>query len=1113
MYLKLLQSFHVLRHLFFYGMLFQILAISMAYGQNKVITGKVTSTEENVVLPGTSIVIKGTTVGTVTDADGNYSLEVSSPDAVLVFSSIGYTSEEIEVGAQSTINIALTTDITQLQEVVVVGYGTVKKTDVTGALSSISAETIVERPVQNVLQALQGKAAGMNVATNIRPGELPDVRIRGNRSINASNAPLYVVDGIPLVTPPNSTNTPALNDINPNDIASVEILKDASATAIYGSRGANGVILITTKKGSKGKITVNYNGTLSLDSYKSLTDWMTGGEYIDRWREALINGRLYQTTSNTNLDQPADIGYPDPVLDRTRIPGLAADTRALDVVMQGYNWTDYENRVVAMRATTEAEKAMGWPDEVPDYDSKRIPTYDWEKDAIRQGITQNHQISLSSGTDNSSIYLSLGYFDQKGVQRDQDYTRYNAMINGQVTPNSWLTLGTSVNTSFSVQNFGISTNSGNTGLKDLYSRTVNQFPFLTPYDAAGNLVRSPQLNINLWNPIIDIDQSLNERRATSIIANMFGEIKFTPWLKYRLNVGSQYRDFRSGAWTGPLATAHLGARPNTAGYNDQENFSWVMENLLFVDKTFADVHTVGLTLLQSTQKFRQESVNVGVVNSVNEFAYWYDLAANSLGRANSSGSGFQESSLMSYMARVNYTLLNKYIVTASARYDGSSVLAPGNKWDFFPSFAVAWKLHEEGFISNASWVDELKPRVGYGIVGNSSVEPYTSIGPLSRNMYVFGSAAAPGYLPQIVKNPALSWEKTAQLNVGLDFSFVKGRLSGSAEYYDATTSDLIFNRVLAPITGYVEKIENVGKVRNRGVEITLSGVAIEKPDFSWNIDVNWATNKEEIVELLNGKEDIVASRYFIGQPIQVYYNWDNAGIWQNTEEDLAEMAKFRANGFRFYPGTVKVVDQPTVDTDGDGMVDAGDYRITAEDYVVLGTNRPKWTGGITNTFRYKNWSLSSFIFARVGQTYFGGYPNSYGGNGPNGRVENDMWSWSNPNGKWPMPNAATSITNIPTALQYHDGSFVAVRNISLSYSVPSSFLEKIAVKNLELNVQVLNPFFLYGGDIVKMGLNPDDVTNWDSVSQANSVNASPLGGQNNNNILYQSWVFGLRAAF
>ena len=1061
-----------------------------SFAQSQTITGKVTSSEDNLGLPGTNVLIKGTTRGTVTDADGNYRIEMTGGDteATLVFSSIGYTSLEVPVNGRTVINVTLAQDITQLTEVVVVGYGTVKKSDVTGALSRVTADVIQERPAQNLFQALQGKAAGVNISSNFKPGELPVVRVRGNRSLTADNDPLYVIDGIPLVSG-------SISDISPNDIASIEVLKDASATAIYGSRGANGVVLITTRKGTPGKLSITYNGTVSMDSYKSLTDWMDGGQYIDRWRLSLMNGGLYNTAQFTDLNTPVVLGYPDPDEDIARM-GLATDPIALESVLMGYEWEDQIGGTVRMRPTTSQEQAMGWPAQVPVYNSANIRSYDWLNDATRQGITNNHQIALSSGNETSNLYLSFNYFDQVGVQKDQDYERFTTNISGDIKPNDWLTVGASAIASLSVQNYGIfGPNTSNTGSKDLYSRASDQFPYALPQGPDGKWIRNAGGNLSLWNPLVDIDQAVNERRVSSVMTNLFAEVKLAPWLRYRANVGAQLRNFRNGTWTGPEATSHLTNRPNTASYSNEERFSWVMENLLFFDKTFGEVHTVGVTLLQSAQKFRRENINSRVSSTIYDISYWYDLASNTNGSPDGYGTGFSENTLMSWMARVNYTLANKYLVTATGRYDGSSVLAPGHKWDFFPSFAVAWKMHEEPFLAGVSWLNELKPRIGYGVTGNSSVDPYSTSGPLSRNPYVFGSVPAIGYLPQLVKNPLLAWEQTAQLNIGVDFSLIRNRISGSLEYYEANTSDLIMSKDLPAVSGYVQKLENVGKTRNRGVEITISSINVEKGDFSWTTDLNWSANREEIVELLNGDEDMLAQRWFIGHPLQVYYQYQNDGIWQNTAADLEEMAKFNANGHRFHPGTIKVVDQN------------GDYRISADDQIIRGSNRPDWTGGITNTFRYKNWTLSSFIYARVGQTYFGGYPNSYGGVWPNGRVENNVWDWNNPGGRWPMPNFG-NVENITAAMQYHDGSFAAVRNISLSYAVPSAWLQRISVKDLNLNVQVLNPF-IFGGDIVDMGLNPDDETNWDRASS----NTNPLGGTNNNTILPQSIVFGVRAGF
>lgn len=1060
--------------------------------QSRSVNGKTTDAG-GAPLPGVTIQVKDGTGATTSKNDGTFTIRVPSPETVLVFSFVGFATQEIKAGKHEQLNVSLIREDKSLQDIIVVGYGTQRKSDVTGAVTSISAKTLEERPVTNALQALQGKAAGMSVSSNMKPGEVPVVSIRGNRSISAANDPLYVVDGIPIVSALGVSSF-SINDINPNDIASVEVLKDASATAIYGSRGANGVILISTKKGSKGKVAINYNTTISLDSYKSLTEWMSGGQWIDRWRESFINARNYQPTTNTNLNVAPTSWYPDPFLDRDKM-GLASDQVALESVWMGYEWDQF-GVTPKKRATTAAEKAMGWPDMVPVYNSNNIRSYDWRGAVKRQGITQNHQLSLSSGNDISRLYLSLGYNNQLGVQKDQDFERFNLNLNGDINATKWFTLGISVLGSLSDQNYGVSANTGNTGSKDLYSRAIDQFPYALPNNpATGVVIRNPGGNLNLWNPLIDIDQSINNRRSSSVMANTYAQIKFTPWLKYRTNFGAQMRNYRNGTWTGPNATGHLSAKPNTAGFAKDEHFSWVLENLLYVDKTFAKVHTLGVTLLQSAQKSRRESIATNVSGLTSPVSMWYNLSANTTGRPDGYSTGFTENTLYSYMGRVNYTLMNKYLLTASGRFDGSSVLAPSHKWEFFPSFALAWKMQDEKFINKIAWINELKPRVGFGVTGNSSVPPYTTSGPLVGAPYVFGSTPAPGNLPSLVQNPGLGWEKTAQWNLGLDFSVLNRRLSGAIEVYEAKTSDLLMRAPLNPLTGYVEKYENIGKTRNRGIELTLTTVNIQKKDFTWTTELNLAHNKEEIVELLNGKQDMIAAGRFIGKPIDVYYHYDNAGIWTNSKADLDEMAKFNAKGYRFYPGTIRVVDQNH------------DYKIDAADYVVRGSNRPKLTGGITNTFRYKEWSLSSFIYTRLGQMYFGGYPNSYGGIYPNGRVENDVWSFTNTSGRFPMPNNGP-VDNFTPAMQFNDGSFVVVRNISLSYDVPDKLIKKAAIKNLQFNIQILNPF-IFGGDVVKWGINPDDDTNWSAVSSSGNA-VAPLGGTNNNTVLLQSWVFGLR---
>lgn len=1054
--------------------------------------------ENGKIMTGASVSVDKTSKMGLTNKDGIATLDVAAGDVVTI-SYVGFDSKQVRITEEmikgNSITITLQVKQSTLDDIVVIGYGTQRKSDVTGALTRVTEQTIKERPVMNVAQALQGKASGLNVATNIKPGEMPAIRIRGTRSANASNDPLYVVDGIPIVSQLGVSSF-SVNDLNPNDIASVEILKDASATAIYGSRGANGVILITTKKGAKGKVTLSFNSNVTLDSYKDLADRLSGGEYINRLRYALMNGRRYQAGNPGDLNMAPVLWYPTPALDSANFPASQITnnySELLAATMKGYAWN--ADGTVAMRPTTDDERAMGWPDMVPDYNAGRIPSYDWIGAATRTGVTHNHQLAISSGTDISKLYMSLGYNKQSGVQRDQDFTRFNLNLNGEVNATKWFTLGVSILASLANQNFGMNDNLSNTGAKDLFGRATGMFPWAFPRDSAGAFVRNPGGNLSGWNPLIDIGQSINERRAASAFSNLHAEIKFTPWLKYRVNFGAQIRNTRNGSWTGPDATSHLSARANTASYERQEHFSWIVENLLYFDKTIANAHKVGVTLLQSSQHSRSERTSTSVNGTVIPLSRWYDLGSNTAGNPGI-GTGFTENKLSSFMGRVNYTLLDKYLLTASGRFDGSSVLAPDHKWAFFPSFALAWKMQEEGFLQRVSWLNELKPRIGYGVTGNSSVNPYTTSGPLGRNNYAFGAVPAIGFLPESVKNPDLGWEKTAQTNFGIDFTILDSRISGSVEYYTQNTDDLIFSRSLPAVSGYVTKLMNIGRSKNRGVEVTLSTVNVKKGDFTWSTDFNWSSNREEIVELINGKEDMLASRMFIGQPWQVFYQLQNDGIWSGNSKDLAEMAQFKTiGGLDFRPGTVKVVDQN------------GDYKITAEDYVIRGNPRPKWYGGITNTFKYKGFTLSSFIYARVGQTYFGGYQGVFGQDFGN------MWNWNTQRGKWPVPMlGASAVTNVSAAAQYQDGSFAIVRNISLIYDVPAKILNLAKMKSLQLNVQVLNPFII-GGKLVKLGVNPDDETEWNDESSPNSFTTSPNGGMNNNSVLPRSIVFGLRASF
>jgi TonB-linked SusC/RagA family outer membrane protein len=1031
--------------------------------QQNVIKGKVTD-QTGAPLPGASVIVKGTTNGAVTNADGLYTLANVPSNGTIVFSFIGMKTQEIQVGGKTVFNVSLAEETIGLDEVVAIGYGTVKKSDVMGALVSVSEKTIKERPVQNAVDAMQGKAAGVDIVTNIRPGTVSSVSIRGTRSITASNAPLYVVDGVILFGD--------LNDINPSDIASMEILKDASSTAIYGSRGANGVILITTKQGKKGKMDINYEGNVTLNTINSLTKWATAGEALDRYRQAYINAGAYKsgTTAYTEPNQDAD----------NAIFGNS-DAATLAAIAKGY--------------------------EGGTYDASKIPTTDWVSLLTKTGVTQNHQLSLSSGNDVSKIYLSLGYLNNDGTQKNQGYTRYTIKLNAEVTPKKWVTVGTSLNISKSVQDYGTINRSGSaTGANDLYGAALSQLVMGQPYDSDGNIILYPGGNKTtpIYNPIIDIDNTADRRNSTNIQANIYGEVHFTPWLRYRLNVGLGMNRYNRGTWQSSQSTLRVttAGAGSYASYETSDNFQYLIENLLYFDKTFG-IHTIGATLMQSNQSTQTEGSSMSASKIFTDASKWYDLSSNLNGKPDSYSTSYTKQQMVSFMGRVNYSLKNRYLATFTGRYDASSVLAEGHKWAFFPSGSLAWKMNEENFIRNIGWIDELKLRTGYGVTGNASVDAYSTTGPLSRYNYVFGTTAAISFLPYKMANPNLTWEKTAQTNIGLDFSVLKNCLSGSIEVYNSNTTGLLLDRTIPAFTGYTFITDNIGKLNNKGLEITLTTRNMQKKDFSWTTNWSWSHNKEKIVELVNGKVDMTGNGWYIGQPVSVFRSYVVDGLWQNNATDLAEIALWKANGYTFSPGQYKPVEQGTPD-----------HKLTDADKVIRGSDRPKWIGGMTNTFTYKDFTLSFFIYARVGQKYFSSLiPGGSTGGKYVGYVRkaglDEFWSDTNPNARWPKLTTATEgNADVTRATYINDGSFVSVRNISLSYNVPKKYLSKVNIDRLQVYTQVLNPF-IFGGDVVKQGINPDDTNGWKSV---NSVGDS-TGGTNNNTMMVTSFVFGVRVGF
>ena len=562
------------QRLFFVALL-SVLAVG-AFAQSKTVSGTVLDkTGESVI--GASVVVKGTTNGTITDFDGKFTLTNVPESGTIEISFVGYKTVNVAVKGQSTIKVILEEDTETLEEVVVVGYGVQKKSDVTGALTQVSSKTIRERPVQNALQAMQGKAAGVQITSNNRPGELGDVRIRGSRSLNASNDPLYVIDGIPM-------SVGSMADVNPNDIESMEILKDASATAIYGSRGANGVILITTKKGKTGKVTINYDGTVSFSKIHSMTDWMNSGELIDWNRQANVNAGAY-TGKYGNA--------PDPDIDGDAYFGGVSQYPYLRPVFNAAFQFNADGTPVLRDATQYEKEVLGYADRVPVYNSANIPTTPWTDYVTRTSLTHNHQISLSAGTEKSKLYMSLAYLDQESPMKDQDYKRYTVNMNGEIQATEFLKVGMGINASHSIKNYGIVSNFSNTTAKDSYGLATSLMPYAPAFDENGKIL-SPDDGPSRHNVLLNIDEALNETRYYGFMLSSFAELDFgkiwTPLegVKWRTNFGTQYRNSREGSYYGDKFTNPLGyasTEPNVAYNNHNQKLAWTLENMIFYNKT------------------------------------------------------------------------------------------------------------------------------------------------------------------------------------------------------------------------------------------------------------------------------------------------------------------------------------------------------------------------------------------------------------------------------------------------------------------------------------------------------------------------------------------------
>ncbi|MCF0060322.1 TonB-dependent receptor [Dyadobacter chenwenxiniae] len=985
--------------------------VTHVFSIDKTVSGKITSSEDNTPIPGVSVVLKGSRSGTNTDVDGQFKIEVPDNGAVLVFSSVGFITQEVAVGARSIVDIKLEADMKALSEVVVVGYGSQKKSQTTGAISSVSAKQISEMPITNIGQAMQGRVAGVDVSqSGSKPGSTPKILIRGRRSFNAGNNPLYVVDGIPLAGDRNelmaAANRPfdfvsgGYEDMNPNDVASMEILKDATATAIYGARGANGVVLITTKRGesTKGKTTISY------DTYVGVTDALdkirlfSGPEFAEYMRESrrgIASGSIYKDANGN----PVPSGQVDAFADSKLFEAVELDGIAKN------RTTDYQDMI------------------------------------LRQGFQQNHSVGVQGGNEKTQFYISGGFFRDKGISEGLDYTRTSLRANIDHNINSRVKVGISSYLMYSVRNG-----------KDLnpYAFTLNQNPLGRAYDDAGKIIFAPTNDALLTNPLAEIvpGAQVDERKKYRIFNSIYTEVKIIEGLKYRINFGPDFAVERGGRFIGAQTNARKGGDPQAALYN-QYGFNWTLENIVTYNKTFAAKHNLGITALHSVQRENFEANTISVQGVPAETQQFYSVgnASAVLGV----GSVLIPWTLNSYMARINYDYNDKYLVTVTARRDGSSRFGENTKYGTFPGVALGWNISNEPFMKSVSWLDLLKLRVSYGSVGNQGVAPYQTQGLLGRTIYAWDNTPAYGYRPSTIGNPDLRWESSATKNVGIDFSFIKGRVQGSLELYETNTTDLLLSDQLPASIGFNAVTRNVGETRNRGIELGVSTINVNaKNGFKWTTDFQFTKNTEEIISLYNGAVDDLGNKWFIGYPLSEFFDYKKAGIWQTNEADAAKSYGSRV-------GQIKVQDVNGRSADGK-LTGQPDGKINADDRQKLGSDVPDWSGGITNRFNFKGFDLSFFIYARQGQMIISGFHRD--NNALAGRYQQmyvDYWTPNNPTNEFPQPNKDQEFPVNNQAIIYYDGSFVKIRNINFGYTFSNNLTKKLGLESLRLFASIQQP--------------------------------------------------------
>ena len=994
-----------------------VLTLKQSVSQQVKISGTVTDATTNDPLIGVNIVVEGTTIGVVTDAAGHFVIEVPSANATLNITYIGYNPEKVAISGQTTINVKLVPDITKLDEVVVVGYGTQKRSTVTAAITSIAARDIKDMPTSNAATALQGKLPGVIVQqTSGNPGSSPSIKVRGFGSISAGTSPLIVVDG-------NIVSSSVFSTLTTSEIESIDVLKDASSTAIYGSRGSNGVIMVTTKRGKSGKTSVNLDVYTGYQQITKKVDVLNSQQFAEFSKEATNNAYLERVAGAKATDLNSVRPQPS---ERMRYP-------------QGdlFDWFTFDD-----------------PSKVAS-----LPYTDFQSKIFRDAPIHNYQLTSSGGNEKVRFLVSGGYLKQDGIVEKSSLDRYTFRTNMDVNVSSKFRMGLDINPTYRIQE-NVSTD-GHWASNGVINAALASIPMAPLYNSDGTQWSSQQELAapyglpGVTNPLANIRENNDQSKMLSLLGNAYAEYTILKSLKYRASGNLSFNDNRRNTYRTSRIPLNQLLPPNQAigSASSWMDISYLFNQTLSFSHSINNTHNFDALLGMEATKYYYETSNEGAINFPNDVVQTLNY-----GTVNSGSSSKTENSVVSYFGRVNYNYQGKYMVNVSVRRDGSSLFGSDNRWGTFPATSLGWRVTKEPFMENLKFLSETKLRASYGLAGNNAFSNnYPYAGLLRPDNYVFGNALSNGLGASTLANTLLGWEKSHQTDIGIDLGFFNNRIYFIADYYTRSTTDLLLNVNVPTLTGFSSTVKNIGEMENKGWEFSLNTRNLTG-QFTWSTNVNISFNRNKVVALgptgdriLSGSGVGETNITSIGEPIGSFFGYKQLGIFKD-QTDLDSYPHF----IDTKPGDVKYEDVS-------GAAGVPDGKIDANDRTIIGNNQPKFIYGFTNTFSFKGLELNVMFngvqggkILNLSRRFF----ENLEGSQNNLSTVLDRWHSADQPGNGIVPRANSRTTGQNNAISsrwVENGSFLRIQNITLGYQIPTLLIEKLKLQSARIYVSAQNP--------------------------------------------------------